>query len=335
MEKVLVVSMTNFWGGGESFIMSHLTNIENIEFYYLVASKELYSRLNSNAFLLEDSSVKEFSKKIGEITEKYEIKTVVLNGGRSFFIAPSIFKKNKVVGIRHTLNNYVNSKYRIPYLFLLNLSCCFMNKIVHVSKASQREQLFNRKNSLVIYNGVENRNSEVKEPNKEVVFTYVGRMSCNKGVKILIDAFNEILETEKNIKLLLVGSGEVDESYPHHEKIEFLGFYQDVSSFYKNTDYYVSLPNQENCSIAIIDSLSFGVPVITTDVGGNTELVINDYNGYIVERNKESVVKTVKNILSFNSDKYRFLSENAKNHYEKNFSLDEKKRFYKELLENL
>ena len=45
MKKVLVVSLTKFFGGGESFITSHLKNIDGIDFYYIIASEQLYKEL--------------------------------------------------------------------------------------------------------------------------------------------------------------------------------------------------------------------------------------------------------------------------------------------------
>lgn len=156
------------------------------------------------------------------------------------------------------------------------------------------------------------------------------------GVDILINVFNEISQINDSVHLYLVGKGEIDNSYFHTANIHFEGFSETLDSYYQNADWYITLPSRENCSIAILDALSYGLPVITTNVGGNTELIQDNYNGFIVERCFSTVINFLyTKVLTISNVYYQTLSENALNSFMCKFNLENQKKAYKELLEDL
>lgn len=339
MRKILVVSLTNFYGGGENFIATHLQNINDIDFFYNIASEQLFEQLlTKNKCLLSNTSLIKLSKQIKKIVKQNQIEVIILNGGRSLFLAPLLHKELPCVGIRHTLNSYVNGflLYKSFYIFLLNLSYCFMHKVVHVSQKSKSEQFFAKRNSLVIYNGVDAKTPKENHFSDKTVFLFAGRMGIEKGVNILIDAFNEICKENNTVHLYLVGKGELDSSYPHNENIHFEGFSTNIEQYYKNADWYISMTSRENCSISVIDALSYGLPVITTDVGGNPELIENEKNGFIINRTKDAIISLFNSqIKNISEVKYKEYSLNAIKTYNEKFDLQKQKAKYKELLVNI
>lgn len=339
MLKVLVVSITKFYGGGESFINSHLYNIDNIDFSYLVASEKLYNQLQTEQKnYLSYKSLLKTSNIIKGIIQKNKIDLVILNGGRSLFLAPFIHKTSGCIGIRHTLNSSISDNiiYRAIYVLILNFCYIFMKKIVHVSKKSQSEQFFAKKRSVVIYNGVKEKSIEHKENENNINFLFVGRMTREKGVDILIDAFNEICIDNNSVHLYLVGTGEIDSSYYHCDNIHFEGFSTELSNYYINASWYISLTSRENCSISVIDALSYGLPVITTDVGGNPELIQDGYNGFLIERTKDAVISLFNiQIKKITREQKEEFSKNAQFSFNKQFDIRNQKKLYKELLESI
>ena len=96
------------------------------------------------------------------------------------------------------------------------------------------------------------------------------------------------------------------------------------------------MTSQENCSLSVIDALSYGIPVVTTPVGGNPELVKDGYDGYIVKQNEEAVYNLIVGTISKNTAKdYAKLSKNCLSHYEENFNIVNQRDKYKELFESL
>lgn len=337
MKRVLVVSMTKFYGGGENFITTHLNSIDGIDFFYLVSCKHLAGELpNDKVIFNSNNSFLAMIRRIKFLVKERHIDIVLLNGGRSLFLAPFIHRNSTCAGIRHTLNSSVNSPaiYRGIYISLLNVCYCFMKTVIHVSKKSQSEQLLAKRKSSVIYNGVSEKEKKYMGNGKN--FAFIGRMAREKGVDVLIAAFNRICEQDNDVHLYLVGSGEIDSSFPHHDNIHFEGFHTDLEQYYRMSNWYISLTTRENCSISALEAFSYGLPVITTDVGGNIELVETGTNGFIIEPSDCAVRNLYETTVSRISDEeYRRLSENAFRIFSMRFNLEKQKKQYKILLEGL
>ena len=336
MKNVLVVSLTKFYGGGESFIVSHLSDMDDINFFYLVSSDVLKKKLGKSSFLITDSSLIGVKNTIKALVDEKKIEIVILNGGRSLFLSFFLKKeKIKILGIRHSLNKSVVGKYKFIYILLQNLAYLFMDRVIHVSEFSKHEQVLNRKKSKLIYNGVDEKKVVLKKNNEIVNFTYVGRIDIAKGCDILLESFEYIVNLYPNVHFTLVGSGNESLLSVKHNNIHYEGFCNNLEKYYLTMDYYISLPISENCSISIIDALSYGIPVITTNVGGNSELIKDGYNGFFVQRNRQSVINCILKIIKSKEHTYSELSSNSlKTFYEK-FLLSNQKEKYKQELETL
>jgi glycosyltransferase involved in cell wall biosynthesis len=95
---------------------------------------------------------------------------------------------------------------------------------------------------------------------------------------------------------------------------------------------------QENLSNVIMESLASGTPVIAFDVGGNSDMIINNFNGYLInEINSEKLSEKIISALQENNNEE--LSQNAKKFIQNNFSyqiIGEKYlNLYNKLLNNI
>jgi glycosyltransferase involved in cell wall biosynthesis len=73
----------------------------------------------------------------------------------------------------------------------------------------------------------------------------------------------------------------------------------------------VVLPSilEEACPMVIIEALTLGIPVVTTNIGGQSELVTNGVNGVLVEiKNSQEIAIAINNITE-KEDIYRKYSE--------------------------
>jgi glycosyltransferase involved in cell wall biosynthesis len=94
-----------------------------------------------------------------------------------------------------------------------------------------------------------------------------------------------------------------------------------LNKIYHEFDVYIHTAKFENLSNQILEILSSGIPVIAFDVGGNPDLVINDWNGFLLKSpdlgNIIQILKELSNPLTY----YRF-SQNARSHIMNNYSTD-------------
>ena len=106
----------------------------------------------------------------------------------------------------------------------------------------------------------------------------------NKGYKELKQALQEV--KEENVELIVFGSSKPAEESHFSQVTHYLGrLYDDVTLrvLYSAADLMIVPSLQENLSNAIMESLACGTPVISFDVGGNSDLITHQVNGYLAK----------------------------------------------------
>jgi glycosyltransferase involved in cell wall biosynthesis len=121
--------------------------------------------------------------------------------------------------------------------------------------------------------------------------------------------------------------------------INFLGELtkKEIFNFLKieQIDFLICTSDSEGIPVSMMEALAHGIPIISLDVGGVSEIVIDNFNGYLL--NKNSSNKDIANkIIEFhllNEDKRKELHENAREHYLNHFSAE--KNYFRFLKEEL
>lgn len=140
-------------------------------------------------------------------------------------------------------------------------------------------------NNDVIYDGEEELKEKYK--GKEVIL-FIGRIVHYKRPLFAIEMFKKILNTRKNVKLVIVGDGlalddvrrKIKEEHLE-EYIDLYGMQDDVRRFYKIANVTLICSLREGLTLTTYESLSMGVPVVSCDIGGQKELIENDC-GYLI-----------------------------------------------------
>jgi glycosyltransferase involved in cell wall biosynthesis len=122
------------------------------------------------------------------------------------------------------------------------------------------------------------------------VIGYVGRLSREKGVGHLIEAAGLLKGHIREFKILLLGDGpqraELEglvRSLGLEKEVEFTGFQSDIASWLPAMDVFVLPSLTEGTPMALLEAMSFGVPVIASAVGGVPKVVDDGVNGLLVE----------------------------------------------------
>jgi glycosyltransferase involved in cell wall biosynthesis len=110
-------------------------------------------------------------------------------------------------------------------------------------------------------------------------FGSLGRLSEVKNQRTLLRAFAQVVASEPQTRLLLAGRGELEEelkalssSLGLDENVFFLGFRRDVSQILRALDFFVLPSLREGLSLAIMEAMCSGLPVLASRVGGIPEL---------------------------------------------------------------
>ena len=130
-------------------------------------------------------------------------------------------------------------------------------------------------------------------PNRKVILFW-GRISPYKGVKYLMKAMEEVHQKESNAILVVAGYGKFDFDISIYEKVDYITIINRYLSMYELNS-LLSIAHVSVCpyidatqSGVIMTSYAMGVPVVSTNVGGLPEMVIDGVTGYVVKPKSSS-----------------------------------------------
>jgi glycosyltransferase involved in cell wall biosynthesis/dTDP-4-amino-4,6-dideoxygalactose transaminase len=176
----------------------------------------------------------------------------------------------------------------------------------------------------------------------DLVIGTVGRLSEEKGHKYLIEAFAKLAKEFPDIRLLIVGDGELrkeleklSETLGLKEKVTFVGFQEDVAQYYALMDIYVSPSLVEHFPMSILEAMSFGKAVVATDVGGTSKLIKKNAGILIKPASSEEIYTALLKLINA-VELRKALGESARRFVKENFSLEKMlcsyRKVYKDVL---
>jgi len=250
-------------------------------------------------------------------------------------------KKVKFVTTEHSTHNRRREKFYFRYIDKLIYSQ--YDSIISITEKT-RDYVINwidpkRKNShkhVVIENGVDIEKIKAALPYKKnelikgitentKLICMVGRFSEAKDQPTLIRAVSKL---SGDIHLVLVGEGplmgdnkKLAEELGISDRVQFLGFRQDIPRILKTVDIVVLSSHWEGFGLAAVEGMAAGKPVVVSDVEGLRD-VVKDKESRFILRSDEDLSDKITNMLFFDEIYYREVNYSNKRCLD--FKLDEK-----------
>lgn len=203
------------------------------------------------------------------------------------------------------------------------------------------------KNIKVVYNSIkELRDLKSKEKLREKykisnkTILSISRLVEWKGFDTLIELMPEILKIDPEYRLLIIGDGpdkdklqKAIEKVNLGDKVKLLPRvdHDTVLNYLKACDLFILNTGYEGLSHLIIEAMQVGIPVLTSNIGGNPELIQNNETGILFEyNNRESILNAIK--ASKDTENVNKMIKNSQNLVKEKFSKAEMiKKIEKEL----
>lgn len=281
---------------------------------------------------------------IKAITEKYPTDGVVLY---SYWMAihaqiavelKKRFRQLKIVTRCHGGDLY---EYRYKPNYIPYRSSIFENedKIITISENGE-EYIRNTYNNyslpvLVSRLGITPK-YEIPTLNKGREISIVSCSYCIplKRIDLIINALSEITDTD--ITWTHIGDGiELErlrslseKVMPSNVKCVFMGYVNndEIHRLYSTGRYnvFINVSETEGIPVSIMEAMSYGLPIIATDVGGVSEMVIEGKNGFLLPKDFEIELlrKRIKDIIHMSSDSYLLMSNNSHRIWDDRFNAD-------------
>jgi glycosyltransferase involved in cell wall biosynthesis len=206
-----------------------------------------------------------------------------------------------------------------------------------------------------IYNGVDFaafENAAVKQPLRQelnlpddaLLVGMIGNIRQSKGYPYLVEAARSIVRRFQNAYFIIVGHGkgslledlekQIGDAGLNHRVI-LTGFRDDVPQIVKQLDLFVLSSTTEGLSIATIEAMGAGKPVVVTASGGPEEIVIDGATGYIVPpADAGALARRVGDLLASPEERAR-LGAAAAEAVRSRFSIEENVTAYQRLYQEI
>lgn len=264
-----------------------------------------------------------------KLYQKYKPDIIHLHSSKAGMLGRVAFPSKKVVYTVHGFDS-IRLAYRkfLPIERFMQRTC---KAIVGVSKYDEVWMKAEKitKNVSYVYNGIEKpipRQSlsfNIPSSYRKTILC-IARLSPPKKS----DMFMSVAELLPDYAFVWIGNQHEVTEYPNN--VFFLGNIPNAGTYCSIADLFVLPSNYEGLPMVILEAMSFGKPVVASNVGGISEIVENDKNGYTVENEAHVFAEKIKYILE-NEEVYSKFSRYALERFNRDLTVDKMVDAYLEI----
>lgn len=253
-----------------------------------------------------------------KLYHKYKPDIIHLHSSKIGVLGRLAFPKSKIIYTVHGFDSV-----RIAYRKYLPIERFLQNRCKAIVGVSTYDVHYLKEEKIVhnvdsVYNGIMRPNSLKFDPFefcKQYKFRIlcIARLSPQKNC----DLFLKIASLLPQYAFIWIGN-QVDVQKKITSNVFFMGNIPNAGAYNEYADLFILPSNYEGLPMVILEAMSFGKPIVASNVGGVSEIVVDGENGYTVENTAEAFI-----------DKMLYILEH-KNIYE-SFSKNSLKRFNNDL----
>lgn len=281
----------------------------------IIKIRKLLKQIKPNIVYLHSSK----AGAIGRMALLFNFKTKIIYNAHGWYFNAKISKRKKKI-----------------FALIERILAVKTNKIINISKNEYNSALLykisKKEKQCIIENGIdfkkfENCNEYRNETRKKyslgndiILIGQVGRMSEQKDPFTAIKAFNDLCQNYKNVKLMFVGDGDLKENIIDYaeqngirDKIIITGWVENVQKYIPAFDIAILPSKWEGFGLAIVEYMACEKPIIASNVGGITNIIENEKNGYLIQsENHMELSNRMKELIDNMKIREKFIDENKK-----------------------
>lgn len=336
--KVLMVGNSGTVKGGITSVISQLMeydwNNDNIEMKFIPTYIE---ETNIRKFLFYIKAYKKIKKEF--LYSKPNIVHIHMSYKGSFFrkyLIHKLCKKYKVPDIIHLHGSEFEKWYEASNIIIKEKIRTLLKEcralIVLGNKWNDAiKKIEPEANTIIVNNTVKIPNVVVKW-DIPIKILYLGVLIKRKGVSDLLLAIKFLKENNilnSRVHFIIAGSGSEEENLKKQadnleikEYIDFIGWVsgEKKNILLKNSQILILPSYNEGLPIAILEAISYGLPVIATDVGDVSTAVKEGINGFIYQPGDINSLAKIINKITSDEEKYKKMSKMSRKIAEDYFS---------------
>jgi len=329
------VSSVNYFYGGERQVLNLIDGFKNKDEYcqILITPKksELSKKIEKNNFIVKQTSK---INVIGLIQTYFYLRKfknynkiiLNINDGKAhiYCLLKYVLPNIKINVIRRIPNKISNKSINIIKNNADNIICIsdhIKNKLIN---SFEKNKIKTIKDSIDIKRWQNNNfvclKEELKIPKDSKIIGFIGQFKDCKNPLGFIEVSKILNKQDKTIHFFMFGSGELEnqikikiKEYKLEKNVHLLGFQKDLPDLIQNIDLLLFLSKNEGLGTTLLDALYLKIPIISSNSGGITEIIKNDFNGLVYEINDyEGVSSGVMKILNDDNLRLNFVNNGFK-----------------------
>ena len=340
--RILQIITLSELGGAQSVVVN-LANSLSKEHEVIVAAGEgdgkMWKMLNAN---VQKVSVKHLKRSLSLISDvhtglsllklyrEYKPDIIHLHSSKIGVLGRLVFPKSKVVYTVHGFDS-IRVAYRkyLPIERMLQTRCKAIVGVSSYDVHYLKEEKITH-NVCLVYNGIL----------KPVILESNPFNFCSQYKRKILCIAR--LSPQKNLELFLKVASLLPQYAfiwfgNQHEVVEvnlqnvfFMGNIPNAGAYTNYADLFILTSNYEGLPMVILEAMSYGKPVVASNVGGINEIVVNGENGYVVENVAEAFVEKIKYILEHDEVNKSF-SEKAIQRFNEDLTVEKMVEGYMEI----
>lgn len=146
----------------------------------------------------------------------------------------------------------------------------------------------------------------------------------------LLKGFAKLIDIQPHAKLLILGQGPLKEEIETLIKelqlehyVNLLGVRRDICNIMNAADAFVMSSAWEGTPNVLLEAHAVGLPIVATDVGGNSEVIINHKTGFIVPpKNPAALFEYMNHLMNLNEKERQLMGSYGREHIKSNYEID-------------
>lgn len=309
--KIMLIITRSELGGAQTVVVQLANSLCNEHDVILVAGEgdgKMWDMVDNRVtrihcpYLQKSLSIKNdfwASISLRRIYHKYRPDIIHLHSSKAGALGRIVFPTRKIVYTVHGFDS-IRVAFR-KFIHVERILQYFTRAIVGVSNYDQINMINERitKNVSTVYNGLVTpnvtnlENINIFKRYSKIVLT-IARINPQKKPQLFV----EIARLMPECGFIWIGNQhEVTEYGELPANCHFLGNIVNAGAYCSKADLFMLPSNYEGLPMVIIEAMSFGKPIVASNVGGISEIVRNGVNGYVVENNASTFASHIKEIL--------------------------------------
>lgn len=141
----------------------------------------------------------------------------------------------------------------------------------------------------------------------------VGEVNKNKNHELGIRAIAQLKDTIPHLFYVIVGRGSSKEALKKlsanlgvEKQVIFTGYRSDIPSFYHMADLFFFPSHREGLSVALMEAMASGLPVVCTKIRGNEDLIVHGKDGILIDGSVGDAVQAIAYMVNHPSKRCEF-----------------------------